>query len=72
MQMFRARCRDCQWEFDVVALPMPITLAARAIGKTCCPMCANRVGNVVAPSRQLTDLERAHKAGPPLSKTEAV
>lgn len=71
MQMFRARCRDCQWEFDVVALPMPISKAAEAMGKACCPMCGNRAGNVVAPSRPLTDLERAHKTSLPFSKTEA-
>lgn len=61
MQMFRATCRDCGWVFDVVVLPLPITLAARAMEKTCCPMCANRVGNTVGAARALTDAEHAHK-----------
>lgn len=61
MQMFRATCRDCGWVFDVVVLPLPITLAARACERTCCPMCANRVGNTVGAARTLSDDERSHK-----------
>lgn len=62
MQMFRATCRKCGWTFDVVALPLPLTLAVRAMENTCCPMCTNCVDNTIGAQRALTDAERAHKA----------
>jgi len=62
MQMFRARCSACRWQFDVVVLPLPITIAAGAMGNTCCPMCANRDGNTVGEARALFEVEREHKA----------
>ncbi len=61
MQMFRARCRDCGWIFDVVALPLPLKIAARAMENTCCTMCGNCVSNTLADGRALTDQEAAHK-----------
>lgn len=62
MQMFRARCNVCGWTYDTVVLPMPITEAARVIGASHCPMCANHRGNTCAAPRDLTDAERVHKA----------
>ncbi len=60
MQMFRAKC-ICGWVYDTVVLPMPITVAARAIDATCCPMCGNRKGNTCAAPRDLTSDEREFK-----------
>ena len=61
LTMFRARCRDCGWSWDVVALPLPLTAATTAIKSTHCPMCANAADNTVAEARLLTDAEAAHK-----------
>lgn len=66
-QMFRGRCRKCDWTWDVVALPMPIERAAHVIGSARCPMCGNGRGNTMAEPRPLTDAERAHKARVPAS-----
>lgn len=63
MQMFRAACGKCQWVFDVVVLPLPVTIAAGAMENTCCPMCGNRKRNTCAPARALTLGENAHKTG---------
>lgn len=60
-QMFRARCRACTWDFDVVTLPLPLKEAARVIGNATCPMCANKGGNTCAEPRDLTEAERVHK-----------
>ena len=58
MSMMRGRCIRCEHEFDIVALPMPIELAANAIkGRSQCPMCGNHQGNVAAASRQLDTKE---------------
>lgn len=62
MQMLRARCHDCGWEYDCVALPMPMADACRAMAAACCPMCGNRDQNAVAPPRQLTAPEATFKA----------
>lgn len=73
-QMFRGRCRRCDWTWDVVALPMLIETAARVIGSACCPMCGNDSGNTVAEPRPLTDAEAEHKRRldrrPPPSKDD--
>ena len=60
-QMFRARCRECDWIWDVVALPMPIEKAAHVIGAARCPMCGNGDDNTVAEGKPLTDAETDHK-----------
>ena len=61
MTMLRARCRDCDWIWDVVALPLAVAPAAHAMKSAVCPMCGNDIGNLLAPERALTDAERAHK-----------
>lgn len=74
MQMTRARCAKCNWTYDVAAAPMPIDDWVRASNAAHCPMCANRARNTVAPPRDLTAEERAHKArlaaAPPSSANE--
>lgn len=61
MQMFRGQCQACNWQWDVVVLPMPVTEAARVISDTSCPMCGNRHGNSVGDPRPLTEAEKSHK-----------
>ena len=61
MSMMRARCHRCGWIFDVVALPMPVDAACRAMLASRCPMCANSNANMTAPSRELTAEEVAQK-----------
>lgn len=62
MQMFRARCKRCEWIYDTVTLPMPLTEFAAAAKSAACPMCGNLNGNACADPRPLTEFERAHKA----------
>lgn len=59
--MLRARCSYCAWIWDVVALPMPVTPAAKAMKAACCPMCGEASGHTVAPSRELTEAQEAQK-----------
>lgn len=61
MQMLRARCAACSWEYDCVSLPIPVPAACRAMSGMCCPICGNPGGNLVAPPRALTDAEQRHK-----------
>lgn len=61
MQMTRSKCKKCDWIFDVVSAPMPVTDWCRALKGSCCPMCGNRAGNTLAQERPLTDAEIAHK-----------
>lgn len=61
-QMFRGRCRECGWTWDVIALPMPIDTAAQVIGAARCPMCGNGDGNTCAEPRALTEAEADHKS----------
>lgn len=71
MQMFRAKCAGCDWSFDVVVLPMDLTLAADLMMQSNCPMCGNCEANTVAPARELTDEERSHKAALEAQRQEA-
>lgn len=68
MQMFRARCASCSFIFDVIATPVPVDVFARVAKRTACPMCGNQKGNTCAPSRDLTDAERAQR--PPIGAAE--
>jgi len=63
MSVMRAHCCSCDWTFDVVVLPMPVTTAAKAAMAAHCPMCGNGKGNTVAPARPLSEVELAHKHG---------
>lgn len=62
MQMFRGKCAQCAWLFDIVTMPMPVPSWAMAVERSCCPMCGNGDGNTTAPARSLTSEEIAHKA----------
>jgi len=62
MQMFRTKCAACDWTFDVAALPMPITAAARVMKHAACPMCGNVKDNTCGASRPLTREEALHKS----------
>lgn len=78
MQMFCGTCSACGWTYDCIAVPMPLYLAAERIKSAHCPMCGNRDGNTVGPTRDLTDPERAHlevlaareAAAPPPSRND--
>jgi len=60
--MMRGRCKRCAWEFDLVALPMPLAEVAASCKQAHCPMCGAGSGDVtVAASRPLTAEEGAHK-----------
>ena len=65
MQMMQARCADCEWVFDVVAIPMEGMKAGIAALKrgACCPMCGNdrRQSILMANPSPLTEQEAAHK-----------
>lgn len=62
MQMMRAKCGSCNWIFDVCALPMPITDAARVMERATCCMCGSKE-TFVAEQRALTSEETVHKEG---------
>lgn len=59
--MIRSKCQKCDWIFDAVSAPMPITEWCTALKGSCCPMRGNHKGNTMAPPRPLTDQEIAHK-----------
>lgn len=64
MQMMQARCADCEWVFDVVTSPAPITVWAKtAQRRACCPMCGNdnKSRITLANPRPLTEQEANHK-----------
>lgn len=61
MKMVRAECHECGWLFDVVAIPLRLEVAARAMGACSCPICGNRDRNTLDAPRELTDAEAAHK-----------
>lgn len=61
MQMLRAKCARCEWEYDVVTLPMSAALAPRVMLSSACPMCGNRKANTIASPRLLSDVEAGHK-----------
>jgi len=61
--MMRGLCKLCTWEFDLVALPMPITEAAAVCQQAHCPMCGATSSSIaVCESRPLTPAEQQHKA----------
>lgn len=60
MQMMRARCSECNWEYDVIALPIPAQ-AIKSVGKAPCPMCGNVKANTLSTPRALTEWEAEHK-----------
>lgn len=64
MQMFRARCAACHTVFDVIATPVPVDVFVRVAKHAACPMCGNHKGSTCAPARDLTEAERAERAGP--------
>lgn len=65
MQMMQARCAECEWVFDIVAIPMEGMKAATGAMKrgSCCPMCGNdkRQKILMANPRPLTEQEANHK-----------
>jgi rubredoxin len=62
MQMFRARCGNCQWTYDVVTQPMPLDVWVRVARAAICPMCGiPDVRTVAVPPRDLTEAETQHK-----------
>ncbi len=56
----RAKCSECSWSFDVVALPMPVDRAAAAMMQAHCPMCGNAARNTIDAPRLLSGAEYAH------------
>lgn len=61
MQMMRGRCRSCEWEYDIIALPMPLADAASAMARSFCPMCGGTNNYLTKHARALTEAEREHK-----------
>lgn len=62
-QMMRGKCRECDWVFDIVALPMPVTSAAAMGGAAHCPMCGAGPKKILVDlPRALTQAEAVHKA----------
>lgn len=59
--MMRARCAACHWEFDLCALPMPLS-NLQAFKRAPCPICGNAKGNTLAKERDLTPAESVQKA----------
>jgi hypothetical protein len=62
MQMICGKCAVCNQVFDIVTAPMPVEAWANtAKARSACPWCGNRAGNLMAPSRPLTEAECAIK-----------
>lgn len=60
--MMRGKCSCCDWEFDLIALPMEVSRATVATSGAYCPMCGAPSSKImVGKPRDLTPEEQAHK-----------